>query len=129
MENTKEKLIIDDEFNISRGSVMSISEIWEEDSFRSSLSGNEFNGKTTDYKLFANQLSVSFSSKLLFKKSDFEIIETIGTGSYSKVVKAKLIKDNSLYAIKILNKSFMIKVNFSNYRKINFIKSIKKMRF
>ena len=51
-----------------------------------------------------------FQTKNLLKKDDFEIICTMGRGSYAKVVKAKLIKDNTIFAIKIINKPFIIKV-------------------
>ena len=44
-----------------------------------------------------------------FKKSDFEILAELGRGSYSKVLKAKYIKEDKLKAIKIMDKDFMEK--------------------
>ena len=52
-----------------------------------------------------------FPSQNIYKKEDFEIFGLLGRGSYAKVVKAKFIKNNTIYAIKIINKPFIIKVN------------------
>lgn len=46
-----------------------------------------------------------------YKKSDFEILAELGRGSYSKVLKAKYIKDNKIKAIKVMDKDFMEKEN------------------
>lgn len=53
---------------------------------------------------------IPFPTKNIFKKDDFEFIGNIGRGSYAKVVKAKLIRDNTIYAVKIINRPFVEKV-------------------
>ena len=47
--------------------------------------------------------------KKSFKKSDFEILAELGRGSYSKVLKARHIKEGEIKAIKIMNRDFMEK--------------------
>ena len=53
---------------------------------------------------------IPFVSKNKFKKSDFEIIGLLGRGAYAKVVKAKLISTDTIYAVKILERNFFEKV-------------------
>ena len=55
--------------------------------------------------------SIPFPTESVYKKSDFEILGLLGRGAYAKVVKAKLIKNNAIHAIKIIDKSFIEKVN------------------
>ena len=57
-----------------------------------------------------NTNQILFSTKNNFKKDDFEIFAIIGRGAYAKVVKARIIKNKQIVAIKIINKSFIIKV-------------------
>jgi hypothetical protein len=75
--------------------------------------------------------SIKLKSKSIYHKNDFQVISLLGKGAYAKVVKARYIKDNSIKAIKIIEKSFMEKVFNTFYyiilRKINYIKSISKM--
>lgn len=56
----------------------------------------------------------SKSSPSLRKLSlnDFKVKKLLGTGGYSKVVLAEHIETKNNYAIKVVEKSFMIKVNF-----------------
>jgi hypothetical protein len=48
-------------------------------------------------------------SKKSFEGSDFKTLATIGSGAYSKVIKAKYVKTHNIYAIKIIDKHFMEK--------------------
>jgi hypothetical protein len=110
MEIHKDNQLIHDEEYIycTLNSAMSISEICEEDYFRS-----EFKVKTSQKNLTmidSQNSQIPLTSKKEFRKDDFEFIGSIGRGAYAKVVKAKLIKDNSIYAIKVINKPFIIKV-------------------
>lgn len=66
----------------------------------SSLNGNEDNEEGERMKL---------PSKNFFTSKDFEIKSTLGNGAYAKVIKAKHIKTNELYAIKIIEKRLMDK--------------------
>ena len=106
MENNPEISLeeIDENQLTSRCSAKSLSEIFEDDT---SYSSNKINLMKSNPK---NSNLPEFSSKNLYKKSDFEFIETIGRGAYAKVVKAKLIRENKNYFIKIFNKSFVVTV-------------------
>ena len=75
----------------------------EEDYFRSSQSLE--NDPECQIKLKTQK--VPFQSKNQFSKSDFEIIGLLGKGSYARVVKARLIKNDCIYAIKIIDKIFI----------------------
>lgn len=114
----------DDSHLKTLNSALSIGEICEEDFFYCNDAE-----KISDKLVNKHKLDIPFPSHFHFKKDDFEIICTMGRGAYAKVVKAKLIKDNSLYAVKIINKRFIQKVKENSLRKKNFIKSIWKMRF
>ena len=43
--------------------------------------------------------------------NDFELMYVLGRGSYAKVVKAKNIFTDKFYALKIIDKKFLAKVN------------------
>ena len=107
MEIIRENLLNEDELVMNpRSSIMSISQMCEED--QSNLSDNEYSEKSIVVKL--EPCLIAFPSKNQFKKCDFELTGSIGIGGNAKVVKAKLLRDNSLCAIKIINKSFIMKV-------------------
>ena len=76
-----------------------------------------------------NHCKLPFPTKNYFKMEDFEILELLGRGSYAKVVKAKIIKNNMIVAIKIIYIPFIVKVFLSKVRKINYTKFILKTRF
>ena len=69
------------------------------------------------------KVAIPFTTERIFKKSDFEILGLLGRGSYAKVVKAKLIENDTIYAIKIIDKTFIEKVNSYIKRKKNCTKS------
>lgn len=82
--------------------------------FSSNSLANEntnFTDFTENYKSQRNiYKKIPFPTKNSFKKEDFEILGILGRGSYAKVVKAKLIKNNMIVAIKIINRPFILKV-------------------
>jgi hypothetical protein len=53
---------------------------------------------------------VEFESRIHYTRNDFEVSLICGKGAYAKVVKAKCLKDNEIKALKIMDKSFMIRV-------------------
>jgi 3-phosphoinositide dependent protein kinase-1 len=87
-------------------------EMTEEEYFRDSLQKDS---------IFSNFENLNLREKLSFiipnenpnefKKSDFEILSELGRGSYSKVIKAKYLKDEKIKAIKVMDKDFMEKEN------------------
>jgi len=87
-------------------------EMTEEEYFRDSLQKDS---------IFSNFENLNLREKLSFtipnenpnefKKSDFEILSELGRGSYSKVIKAKYLKDEKIKAIKVMDKDFMDKEN------------------
>lgn len=46
-----------------------------------------------------------------YSKNDFEVLGLLGKGAYAKVVKARCLKDDKIYAIKILDREFIERVN------------------
>jgi serine/threonine protein kinase len=53
-------------------------------------------------------------SKNNLNQADFVILELIGSGAYGKVYKAKCIYSGKLYAIKVLDKKHLLKLNKYN---------------
>ena len=104
MDNRKEK---SESFSkiIYKSETPSRSPTNEEDYFRGSTS-NE-NESEFQIKLKTN---LPFYSKNKFTKNDFEILGLLGRGAYARVVKARLIKNDAIYAIKIIEKEFIEKV-------------------
>ena len=49
---------------------------------------------------------------IAYKKSDFNILEKIGEGAYGKVYKVSLKKNNEEFALKVLSKNQIEKLNF-----------------
>ena len=112
MEEIKENDLSEDNYNLySKNSGLSGKEICEDDYFKFELK-DKTHELNINKHVSSNKL-LPFTSKNSFKKDDFEIIGIIGRGSYAKVVKAKLIKDNTIYAIKIINRPFIDKVDLS----------------
>lgn len=74
----------------------------EEEYFRSS----ESLGKENDCQIRLKS-SLPFNNKVQFNKSDFEILGLLGRGSYARVVKARLIKEDKIFAIKIVDRVFI----------------------
>lgn len=62
--------------------------------------------------LFAESECVSPKKKQTIK--DFEIMQTLGKGSYAKVVLAKHLHSKKLYAVKVIDKQFLTKVIDAN---------------
>ena len=56
-------------------------------------------------------LSIPFRTENKFCKKDFQILGLLGRGKRGKVVKAMLISKKIIYAIKIINKQFIINVS------------------
>ena len=57
-----------------------------------------------------NEKTINVEDKINFKS--FEILELIGSGSFGKVFKVKLKSTNEIFAMKVLNKSYLLKKNF-----------------
>lgn len=55
------------------------------------------------------------SEKQHVKPSDFEFLRTIGKGSFGKVYSARHKKEDTIYAIKVLNKKMILKRNEKNH--------------
>ncbi len=55
------------------------------------------------------------SEKPSVKPSDFEFLRTIGKGSFGKVFSARHKKEDTIYAIKVLNKKMILKRNEKNH--------------
>ena len=90
-------------------------EMTEDEYFRDSSCQNDSLLSNLNFRNLSLREKLSFSINIEktneFKKSDFEILSELGRGSYSKVVKAKYLKDNKIKAIKVMNKDFMEKEN------------------
>jgi serine/threonine protein kinase len=61
--------------------------------------------------------------------NDFEVISLLGEGSYAKVVKVKHKATQKIFALKVIEKSHIIKVSRLNRKKKSTRPSSKKMRF
>ena len=110
MEEIKENDLSEDYYNLySQNRGLSCNEIGEDDYFKFELK-DKTHELNLNQSVGCNKL-LPFTSKNSFKKDDFEFISIIGRGSYAKVVKAKLTKDNTIYAIKIINRPFIDKVD------------------
>lgn len=55
------------------------------------------------------------SEKSTVQPSDFEFLRTIGKGSFGKVYSARHIKEDRIYAVKVLNKKMILKTNEKNH--------------
>ena len=55
------------------------------------------------------------SEKQHVQPSDFEFLRTIGKGSFGKVFSARHKKEDTIYAIKVLNKKMILKRNEKNH--------------
>jgi 3-phosphoinositide dependent protein kinase-1 len=64
-----------------------------------------------DTSILSENSDLLIESKKKISIQDFEIIKTIGKGSYAKVVLARNIHNNRLFAIKIIDKKFLEKEN------------------
>lgn len=51
------------------------------------------------------------SERKCTKPSDFEFLKVLGKGSFGKVLLARHKEENSLYAVKVVNKSFVVRRN------------------
>jgi len=87
-----------------------VSEMNEEDYFRQSKSLNNNENDVVHKKVFETKPNITFPTERIFRKNDFDILGLLGRGAYAKVVKAKNIQDNTIYTIKIIDKSFIEKV-------------------
>ena len=86
------------------------SEINEDDYFRQSKSLNNNENEVVHKKVFETKANITFPTERIFRKNDFDILGLLGRGAYAKVVKAKHIQDNTIYAIKIVDRNFIEKV-------------------
>jgi hypothetical protein len=69
--------------------------------------------KKDSYKqinVFDKNITLYLPTKNIYCKSDFEKLGELGKGAYAKVVKVKCLNDDSIKAIKIIEKDFMAKV-------------------
>ena len=55
------------------------------------------------------------SEKQHVRPNDFEFLRTIGKGSFGKVYSARHKKEDTIYAIKVLNKKMILKRNEKNH--------------
>ena len=55
------------------------------------------------------------SEKDHVKPNDFEFLRTIGKGSFGKVYSARHKKEDTIYAVKVLNKKMILKRNEKNH--------------
>ena len=55
------------------------------------------------------------NTKTKINFNSFEILEKIGDGGFGKVFKVRQKKTNNIYAMKVLNKAFLIKMNQLHY--------------
>jgi hypothetical protein len=94
-------------FNTSSSREDSFSRSPSCDYFRGSSLGNS-NILSENFEILTTQKK-KLISKSNFEGSHFKTLSTIGSGAYSKVVKAKNIKNHNIYAIKIIDKHFMDK--------------------
>ena len=67
-----------------------------------------------------NDRTISFAdfdqnNKVQINYNSFEILELIGEGSFGKVYKVKQKNTNNIYAMKVLNKSYLIKKKLLRY--------------
>jgi hypothetical protein len=108
--------------------------ISEEEYFRDSSVSNMINKRSDegiDLKQLLinddnNRITIPFSCKVYYSKSDFEILGVLGKGAYGKVVKARHIKDNKIKAIKIIDSNHIERVFIiiNLFRKENYMKYI-----
>lgn len=87
-------------------------EMTEEEYFKDSLCNRSSLLSTFDNLNLKDKFDLTLISEYkTFKKSDFEILAELGRGSYSKVLKARYIKEDKLKAIKVMDRDFMEKEN------------------
>lgn len=79
-----------------------------EEYFRQSNSNNSEIDRKNEIKPF-EVVKIPFKSKNSFKKADFEFSSTLGKGAYAKVIQAKHIKTEEVFAIKIVERKFFEK--------------------
>jgi serine/threonine protein kinase len=87
-------------------------EMTEEEYFKDSLCNSSYVLSNMENLNLKDKFDLTIISEYKnFKKNDFEILSELGRGSYSKVLKAKLIKEDKLKAIKIMDRDFMEREN------------------
>jgi len=59
----------------------------------------------------SGRVNLGASERLTIKPSDFEFLKVIGKGSFGKVLLARHRAEDELYAVKVLNKSHIIRKN------------------
>lgn len=86
-------------------------EMTEEEYFKDSLCNRSSILSNFDSLTLKEKFDLTLISEYSknFKKGDFEILAELGRGSYSKVLKARYIKEDKLKAIKIMDRDFMEK--------------------
>ena len=78
------------------------------------LSKQKYNEETKkDYKIKNRRNEKEEDNKINF--NSFEILEQIGSGSFGKVFKVRLKSTNEIFAMKVLNKSYLLKKKLLRY--------------
>ena len=85
-------------------------EISDDEYFSSSHKNGE---ESKEFHSKYEKTNIPFRTRNQFRKSDFEILGLLGRGTTAKVVKAMLLSNNSIYAIKIIRKQFIENVVYS----------------
>lgn len=76
---------------------------------------NDDQSQTSNSNMNEKMVNLGPSEKQYVKPSDFEFLRTIGKGSFGKVYSARHIKEDRIYAVKVLNKKMIIKRNEKNH--------------
>lgn len=82
--------------------------------FEKNQNSNLETEEQTDNIINIIDISGNESPKKKTTIKDFELMYVLGRGSYAKVVKAKNIFTDKFYALKIIDKKFLAKVNIFN---------------
>ena len=132
-DNGKEKII--DEKIFKEDKNMKINDINEKEdtnsetkSINSNININKEKEKEKDFEVKINEEVIQKNRNNVIKSNDidektniiinynsFEILELIGGGSFGKVFKVKLKGTNNIYAMKVLNKGYLIKKKLLRY--------------
>lgn len=73
---------------------------------------NSFDSNNSDSKITIN---LGPSEKSSCTPSDFQFLRMIGKGSFGKVYSARHLKEDKIYAVKVLYKKMILKTNEKNH--------------
>ena len=98
----------------------SIFQIDNNNEIKENLNEEVIKEKTDDSVLIKNSQTIKAedydkNTKTKINFNSFEILEKIGVGGFGKVFKVRQKKTNNIYAMKVLNKAFLIKMNQLHY--------------